>query len=83
MNPGALDRGDRRGDRLGVARVGGVAGQVDDQQVGVGLDDVDRHHVLGDTLGDHDGDTLGGDIRLVSPDMKAPVATSLAMGAGS
>jgi hypothetical protein len=39
--------------------------------------------VLGDTLGDHDGDTLGGDIRLVSPDMKAPVATSLAMGAGS
>jgi len=42
-----------------------------------------RFPVLGDTLGDHDGDTLGDEIRLVSPDMKAPVATSLAMGAGS
>jgi hypothetical protein len=42
-----------------------------------------RTKSLGDTLVDHDGDTLGDDIRLVSPDMKAPVATSLAMGAGS
>jgi len=42
-----------------------------------------RWQLLGDTLGDHDGDTLGDDIRLVSLDMKAPMATSLAMGAGS
>jgi len=42
-----------------------------------------QDRVLGDTLGDHDGDTLGDDIRLVSLDMKAPMATSLAMGAGS
>jgi hypothetical protein len=41
---GALDRPDRPGDGVGVPGVDGVAGQVDDQQVGVGLDDVDRHH---------------------------------------
>jgi hypothetical protein len=44
VDVGALDRGDRVGDHLGVVGVGGVAGQVDDQQVGVGLDDVDAHH---------------------------------------
>jgi hypothetical protein len=46
---------DRLGDRLGVLRVGGIAGEVDDQQVRVGLDDVDRHHRAGG-LADSGGD---------------------------
>ena len=44
VDVGALDRADRLGDGVGVAGVDGVAGQVDHQQVRVGLDDVDRHH---------------------------------------
>ena len=41
VHVGALDAADRLGDGVGVAGVDGVAGEVDDQQVGVGLDDVD------------------------------------------
>ena len=40
MTPG--DRGERVGDRVGVVRVRGVAGDVDDEAVGVGLDHVER-----------------------------------------
>ena len=43
------------GDGVGVAGVGGVAGEVDDQPVGVGLDDVDRDHGAG-RLADRGGD---------------------------
>jgi hypothetical protein len=50
-----LDGADRPGDRLGVAGVGGVAGEVDHQQVVMGLDDVDRHHRAG-RLADRGGD---------------------------
>jgi hypothetical protein len=55
VDAGALDGGDRPADRLGVARVRGVAGEVDHQEVGVGLDDVDRHHRAGG-LADRGGD---------------------------
>jgi hypothetical protein len=63
----------------GAPRAGGGVEQGERAPQGL----LDPSRLLGDTLGDHDGDTLGDDIRLVSPDMKAPVATSLAMGAGS
>jgi hypothetical protein len=47
VDVGARDRLDRVGDRLGVAGVGGIDGEVHDQPVSVGLDDVDRGHRAG------------------------------------
>src|SRR5918994_2118845 len=44
VDVGAVDPADRLGDGVGVAGVDGVAGEVDHQQLRVGLDDVDRHH---------------------------------------